>query len=178
MNFPPSAYGQRPSVRTHAEREGCKIGVRVIVIIPGDQLPDLLTSCGIPKGKLGLAGEILVLKEERRRLTAAGHPDLAEAVVHVSVIEGDGAGYDIKSFDDDGHVRHLEVKTTRGSSTSGSYVSPNEVAFSEAHPNTFVLVRVFGYDDKTKSGSCYRCIGSLAGSFALTPSQYRALPNP
>src|SRR4051812_14439877 len=49
--------------------------------------------------KLGLAGETLVFEVERQRLVAAGRPDLADAVVHVSVVEGDGAGYDIRSID-------------------------------------------------------------------------------
>ena len=34
--------------------------------------------------------------------------------MHVSEIEGDGAGYDIKSYTPDGKVRYIEVKTTRG----------------------------------------------------------------
>jgi hypothetical protein len=123
---------------------------------------------------LGLAGEELVLEAERRRLRAAGRPDLAKKVVHVSVVEGDGAGYDIRSFSDGGEVRHLEVKTTRNGATSAFYVSPNEVAFSEAHPNTFILVLVFDYESKTKSGSCYRSPGALTGSFSLTATEYRA----
>jgi hypothetical protein len=127
---------------------------------------------------LGLAGEELVLEAERRRLKEAGRSDLAEKVIHVSVVEGDGAGYDIRSFGDGGEVRHLEVKTTRSGATSGFFVSPNEAAFSEAHPSTFVLVRVFGYDAKTKSGTCYRSPGALTESFTLTESEYRASPKP
>jgi Domain of unknown function (DUF3883) len=127
---------------------------------------------------LGLAGEELVLEAERRRLRAAGHPDLAEKVVHVSVDEGDGAGYDIRSFSDDGEGRYLEVKTTRNGATSAFFVSPNEKAFSETHSSTFVLVRVFDYDQKTKSGSCYRSPGALIASFSLTESEYRASLKP
>ena len=76
--------------------------------------------------RLGLAGEELVLHAERLRLVDAGRPDLADAVVHVSVVEGDGAGYDIGSFSEDGEVRYLEVKTTRSGATSAFFVSPNE----------------------------------------------------
>ena len=101
---------------------------------------------------LGLAGDELVLEVERRQLREAGRSDLAEKVVHVSVVEGDGAGYDIRSFSNGGEVRYLEVKTTRNGATSGFFVSPNEVAFSKVHPGTFVLVRIFGYDPKMKSG--------------------------
>jgi len=127
---------------------------------------------------LGLAGEELVLETERRRLIAAGRPDLAEKVVHVAVVEGDGAGYDIRSFEDDGEVRHLEVKTTRHSARSAFYVSPNELAFSEENPNTFVLVRVFGFDPKTESGSCYRCAGAMTEVLFLKPTEYQASLKP
>jgi Protein NO VEIN, C-terminal len=127
---------------------------------------------------IGLAGEQLVLAAEQGRLTAAGRPDLAEKVVHVSVVEGDGAGYDIRSFDESGDIRHLEVKTTRNGIASGFFASPNEIAFSQGHASTFILVRVFGYDPKTKSGSCYRCPGALTETFSLVASEYRASPKP
>jgi hypothetical protein len=127
---------------------------------------------------LGLAGEQLVLEAERRRLIAAGCVDLAAEIVHVSVVEGDGAGYDIRSFSDTGEVRHLEVKTTRNGATSAFFVSPNEVAFSDAHHDTYVLVRVFDYDERTKSGSCYRSPGTLTASFSLTATEYRAALQP
>ncbi|WP_169064398.1 DUF3883 domain-containing protein [Geodermatophilus dictyosporus] len=123
---------------------------------------------------LGQAGEKLVLHAERRRLKEAGRPDLASRVVHVSVIEGDGAGYDIRSFAEDGRARHLEVKTTRNGAASAFFVSPNEVAFSEAHPDSFELVRVFQYDSRNKSAGCYRIPGPLSAVFDLVPSQYRA----
>jgi hypothetical protein len=124
--------------------------------------------------KLGQAGEELVLEAERRRLEQAGRPDLAAQIVHVSAVEGDGAGYDIRSFDLNGSVRHLEVKTTSNGASSAFFVSPNEIAFSEAHPDSFELVRVFDYDTQKKSGSCYRVLGALSQTFNLTPSQFRA----
>ena len=52
----------------------------------------------IQNRKLGLAGELLVLEYERKNLIDAGRKDLAENVQHVSVEQGDGAGYDIRSF--------------------------------------------------------------------------------
>jgi hypothetical protein len=124
--------------------------------------------------ELGLAGEHLVFDYERARLRSAGKPDLAEQVVHVSLAQGDGAGYDILSFEEDGTHRHLEVKTTRNGAGTGFFVSPNEVAFSEEHPDTFVLVRVFGYEVDTGTAKFYERPGPLPKVFGLTPSQYRA----
>ena len=81
---------------------------------------------------MGLAGERLVLGLERQRLIADGRPDLAERVVHVAVVEGDAAGYDIRSYEHDGTPRLIEVKTTRGAATAAFFVSPNEIALSRA----------------------------------------------
>lgn len=123
---------------------------------------------------LGLAGELLVLKMERQALLAHGRPDLAEKVTHVSVVEGDGAGYDIRAYDSEGNKRYIEVKTTRGELTAAFFISPNEVACSEEHPDRFVLIRVFGYNGGTDSGKYYKIPGPISDSFLLTTTQYRA----
>src|SRR5690625_7423187 len=61
---------------------------------------------------LGLAGELLALEYESRRLHALGQKKLASMVEHVSQSRGDGLGFDILSFDIDGRERFIEVKTT------------------------------------------------------------------
>jgi hypothetical protein len=55
-----------------------------------------------------------VLKHERERLDSAGRSDLASKALHIAELEGDGAGYDVRSFELDGTPRFIEVKTTRG----------------------------------------------------------------
>jgi hypothetical protein len=124
--------------------------------------------------KLGLAGEQLVLKAERKHLQDSGCDELANKLVHVSVIEGDSAGYDIRSYNVDGTTRHIEVKTTQGPAANAFFLSPNEVRFSEENPNTFVLVRVYGYSYETNSANYYEATGSLTNVFDLTTSEYRA----
>lgn len=124
--------------------------------------------------KLGLAGELLVLRMERDALAAAGRADLAAKVIHVAVVEGDSAGYDVRSYNADGTTRHIEVKTTAGPSTNAFFISPNEVSFSNEHPDTYVLLRVFGYDAPTNSGHYYEISGPIGDGFALTTSEYRA----
>tara|TARA_B000000460_G_C21170215_1_gene245084 strand:- start:204 stop:422 length:219 start_codon:yes stop_codon:yes gene_type:complete len=52
--------------------------------------------------KLGILGEELVVKYEKEYLKSKGREDLAERIVHISRVEGDGAGYDIKSFNENG----------------------------------------------------------------------------
>lgn len=66
---------------------------------------------------LGQRGEALVLAYERAYLRANGRPDLVERVRHASLADGDGAGYDILSYDLDGAPKYIEVKTAIGGST-------------------------------------------------------------
>jgi len=61
---------------------------------------------------LGRRGEEFVLELERRRLHDAGRRELGARVEWTAQVRGDGAGYDIQSFDVDGTGRLIEVKTT------------------------------------------------------------------
>ena len=61
---------------------------------------------------LGLSGEKFAVQFEKARLIHAGKGALADCVSHVSVHEGDGLGYDIRSFEVTGEDRLIEVKTT------------------------------------------------------------------
>lgn len=127
---------------------------------------------------LGLAGELLVLTAEANRLRASGRPDLADKIVHVAAVEGDSAGYDIRSYNTDGSVRHIEVKTTRGPAENAFFISPNELRFSQEHPTTYVIFRLHGYSDRDKRASYYEIPGIVAASFDLQPSEYRARLKP
>lgn len=126
--------------------------------------------------ELGRAGELLVLQHERERLRAMGRADLAERVRDVAGTEGDGAGYDIQSFDLNGTERYLEVKTTRGPEGTPFMISAHEVAFSQEHPDEFELVRVFDCNPERGSGRVYRRLGAVPDHFALDPTEFRASP--
>lgn len=127
--------------------------------------------------QLGLKGELLVLEQEKKVLIQTGRSDLAEKVRHVSVAEGDGAGYDIQSFFPDGRNRYIEVKTTKGGISTPFYISPNEIAFSEAQAPCFCLIRVFDYDAERNIGNAFVVDGNLSESLVLTPTEFRASIN-
>jgi hypothetical protein len=116
-----------------------------------------------------------VVEHEKRSLMESGHPDLAEMVRHVSIIEGDDAGYDVESFTLSGEVKYIEVKTTRGTAQTPFYISPNEVEFSNKHPDNYYLYRVCDYEEGSNSGKFYVNVGSVAEAFDLTPTEYRAV---
>ena len=123
--------------------------------------------------KMGQAGELLVLQYEKERLENVGRYDLSQKVRHVSEIEGDGAGYDIKSYSSDGSPRYIEVKTTKGSIHTAFYMSSNEVAFAREHYQEYFLYRVYDYDKAINSGKFYVGSGKIDDNFSLTPIQYR-----
>ena len=123
---------------------------------------------------LGLKGELLVLMHERQRLAAAGCDDLALLVTHVSVVEGDSAGYDIRSFEVNGSARYIEVKTTRGAATTSFFISPNELAFSSSNKDQYYLYRLFEFNSEQNIAKTFFLHGDIASGLNLMPTAYRA----
>lgn len=100
---------------------------------------------------LGRAGEERVLAHERATLLAAGRTDLAERIRWVSQVDGDGAGYDILSFDTAGSDRLLEVKTTNGWDRTPFHISRNELAIAEKRRGDWRLVRLWNFSREPKA---------------------------
>lgn len=100
---------------------------------------------------LGRAGEERVLTHERANLRASGRADLAERVRWVSNVDGDGAGYDILSFEPDGSDRLIEVKTTNGWERTPFHISRNELAVAEERRSTWRLVRLWNFSREPKA---------------------------
>ena len=94
---------------------------------------------------LGRAGEECVLAHERASLLAAGRTDLVERIRWVSDVDGDGAGYDIRSFDTDGSDRLIEVKTTKGWERTPFHITRNELAVAEERRSDWHLVRLWNF---------------------------------
>jgi hypothetical protein len=120
---------------------------------------------------LGRAGEELVLRHERANLMGAGRPDLAKQVEWTSVDRGDGAGYDIRSFEPDGHDRLIEVKTTNGWEYTPFHISRNEHQFGESNADCWRLVRVWNFRREPKA---FELRPPLANHVALTPASFLA----
>jgi hypothetical protein len=91
---------------------------------------------------LGKAGESFVVDLERRRLAAADRTDLARKIRWVAAEDGDGAGYDVSSFNPAGCVRLIEVKTTNGSARTPFYLSRTECEVAEERPSEWCIYRV------------------------------------
>ncbi|MFP4003879.1 MAG: DUF3883 domain-containing protein [Alphaproteobacteria bacterium] len=120
---------------------------------------------------LGLQGEERVFHFERRRLKDADRDDLARKVRWVSQEDGDGAGYDILSFDPRGKERLLEVKTTAGYQRTPFFITGNERALSDERPDAFRLVRLY---DFARQPRAFELIPPLEDFVLLRAANYRA----
>ena len=95
---------------------------------------------------LGRAGERCVLAHERETLERAGRSDLADRVAWVSEEQGDGAGYDIASFEADGRDRLIEVKTTRSTwERMPFFITANELSVSRDLSGSWCLIRLWNF---------------------------------
>ncbi len=121
--------------------------------------------------ELGKAGESYLFQAEQNRLSSLGRDDLAQQVRWVSKEDGDGAGYDIRSYTACGEERWLEVKTTNGPNTTPFWISRNELQVSEQNPTPFRLVRLYHF---SRTPAAYRLHPPLLDHVHLIATQYRA----
>jgi hypothetical protein len=115
---------------------------------------------------LGKAGEDFVVKLEQLRLD--GRKDLAAKVRCDAEQLGDGLGYDIRSFADDGSQLFIEVKTTNGSINTPFYVTENERRVASIKGAMLCIYRLFFF------GTDPKVYGPLEDSLTLEPVVYRA----
>ena len=120
---------------------------------------------------LGLAGEEFVVHYERWRLIQRGHERLADRIEHTSRVRGDGAGYDVLSFEEDGRERFIEVKTTGYAKETPFFISDGELAFANSHELEFRLYRVFEF---RRAPRMFELRGRPDRHCRLDPTTYRA----
>ena len=120
--------------------------------------------------KLGRSGEQFVLEFEEARLVKAGRKELASKIEWISESRGDGAGYDIASFDLDGRERLIEVKTTNYGRSFPFLVTRNELSVSRAR-NNYSLYRVFDFH---RDPRLFMLPGAISAHCRLEPTVYRA----
>lgn len=120
---------------------------------------------------LGKAGELFILQFEQWRLAERGLGQLADKVRHVSAEDGDGAGYDILSFDDHGEKRFLEIKTTAFGELTPFFVTATEARFARQEGGRFYLCRLY---DFRKTPRFFELKGPIEQHCHLDPTTYRA----
>lgn len=130
----------------------------------------------IENKSLGLLGELFVIKRERDFLIENEREDLADLIEHSSEVFGDGLGYDILSFDLNGNVKYIEVKTTRSEINRPFYLTKNEIEFSKLNKNNYQLYRLFDFDTNLNVGKFYIIKGDLYTELDLDSILYLAIP--
>lgn len=121
--------------------------------------------------QLGKAGEEFIFEFERRRLASQDRTDLARKVRWVAQEDGDGAGFDILSFDHSGAERLIEVKTTCGGNTTPFYLTCNEQNLSVERPDAFRLYRLYSF---SKMPRLFELVPPLSASVRLDPLVFTA----
>ena len=120
---------------------------------------------------LGDAGEEVILEYETQNLQNRGRPDLAKRIRWTSKVDGDGAGYDIRSFEPDGKDRLIEVKTTNGWERTPFHISRNEIAVAEENRDHWCLVRLWDFARQPKA---FEIRPPLDDHIVLTPTSFLA----
>ncbi len=120
---------------------------------------------------LGKAGEAFVVDIERLQLTEADRPDLARQVRWTAAEDGDGAGYDVLSFNRAGHERLIEVKTTNGSARTPFFLTRNECGLASERPADWRIYRVHLF---AKGPRISTLTPPLENAVKLTPETWRA----
>lgn len=100
---------------------------------------------------IGDAGEVFVYKEQVEFVVKYA-PEYKGSVRHVSKLDGDGAGYDILSFDEMKNIVYIEVKSTTKKKETPFYMSASEYAFFEMHKEAYVIARVYEFDISAQKG--------------------------
>ncbi len=103
---------------------------------------------GIENKHLGDLGELWVMKYEIEKLQKANKHNLIDKIKHTAKDEGDGAGFDIQSFDSDGNIIFIEVKTTKGAKNSSFFISRNELERSKIEKDNYYLYRLYNYEEQ------------------------------
>ncbi len=100
-----------------------------------------------------------------------GLEHLADKIEHTSKVRGDGAGYDVMSFEESGRERFIEVKTTAYAKETPFFVSNGELSFAKRHELEFRLYRVFEF---RRVPRLFELPGSPDQHCRLDPTTYRA----
>jgi len=119
--------------------------------------------------KDGKLGEDYAVRYEVEKLKKLG---ISNEVIHTSVVEGDGAGYDIQSVDEKGNIMYIEVKTTKGKCSAPFTITRTELKRSIKEKGHYYLYRLFNYDHNSNSFKIGIFNGDLT-NFCKNPETFK-----
>jgi hypothetical protein len=119
----------------------------------------------------GLEGEQIVVMVEKYYLNSIGRQDLADKVRNIAREDGDGFGYDVLSFFENGTQKYIEVKSTKQNIYNPFYMSENELSFLKQNNSDAFIYRVLV--DKESPRLRVYSSSDIFNSHDITPSQYK-----
>ncbi len=124
--------------------------------------------------RVGDLGELSVLGNEQEKLKRSGS---RLEPVHISKKEGDGIGYDILSYDEEGREMYIEVKNTTSGVSAPFFITGNELHCSKIHPDKYFLYRLYNYDKNLNVADFDVISGSLE-EYCINPVRFRCKIKP
>lgn len=124
---------------------------------------------------IGSIGEQMIMEYETRLLQQAGI--FHRTPIHEALRQGDGIGYDIKSYTFDDQEKFIEVKATRGPFNSNFYITQNELIKSRQVAENYYLYRLYDINEREGKGKLIIRRGSL-DLLCLNPSVYSVVLRP
>lgn len=100
------------------------------------------------KNYTGALGEEIVMK----LLTEEAEEKGLKTPIHASVVKGDGLGFDIISFNEDGDEQRIEVKTTKTNQEYGFIMTSGELEVSKQPGAKYFIYRIYNLKIDTEKG--------------------------
>lgn len=171
LNTTNKSFDKEPTINSSNKILSTKLNIELDEINFKPQRTNFIQN-NIDNKRIGDLGELWVLENEIEFLRQNGKSNLANKVNHVSVNEGDGLGFDILSFNLDGSIKFIEVKTTKGRANSTFYITRNELEKSKLESSKYHLYRVFNFKEENQTGELLEINGSLT-SICQQPLNYK-----
>lgn len=115
----------------------------------------------IENKRIGDLGELWVLEYEKEKLKSYGLDNLFDKIKHTAKEEGDGTGYDVQSFDNEGNKIYIEVKTTKGKQEP-FYITRAELERSRKEKDKYYLYRLYNYREEDNTAELLIIKGDLS----------------
>ena len=121
---------------------------------------------------LGNLGEKWVMEYEKNKLNASKNYNLVDKIKHIAIAEGDGTGFDIESYDNEGKKMFIEVKTTKGGKNSTFFITRNELERSKIENENYYLYRVYNFNEQASTAELLIIKGDLS-NLCEFPTTYK-----
>ncbi len=120
--------------------------------------------------QIGDLGELLALQYEKSIVQIK----YKDKISHDAKNIGDGLGYDILSYANNGNKKYIEVKATKGNNNTPFYITASELKKSQEVQGQYYLYRIYNFSTEKNTGKLFIINGDLT-NYCNNPVQYEVL---